>query len=75
VDIVDAPYVHAFPPNVHAYHDGGLPRADELLDVTTVSSKLGWIRCGWSYIGWSIGGDANRPDCINIIADPKFEAG
>jgi hypothetical protein len=74
MNIVDGQRMYTFPPNVHTCHDWG-SRTDKLPYVTTISPKLGWIRFEWSYLGWSISGNANRPDCIDVIAGPKFNAG
>src|SRR5260370_25387272 len=60
--------------DVHTYHDWDAVRADELPCATTVSPKLVCIRFAWPYIGWPIGSDAKRPDSIDVIAGPKFEA-
>jgi hypothetical protein len=59
---------------VQACHDWGIRRAKKVPRAAATSAKVRRIRLGWSYIGWPIGGNAKRPDSIDFIAGPKFEA-
>src|SRR5260370_791280 len=74
MNVVDDLRFHTLGPDVHTGDDWSVPRADKLHRVqAALPSIVGWIKFESSYIGWPVGGDANRPDWLHVIAGPEFE--
>src|SRR5207253_9275380 len=74
MNVVDRERIYAFRPNKHTCHDWRVLRAEKLPRPAPISTKAYLSRHKRPYIGWTVGSDANRPDCIHVIAGPKFEA-
>jgi hypothetical protein len=76
MNVIDGNNPDTFRSDVHRHHDWIVPRTEKLyVRATSSATKLRRIRFKRPSFCPSVGGDANRPDGINVIANTKLEAG